>query len=386
MLRIVRRFNRENPDVHVLMQRMDWVTYYNKLFVAGLGERAPEVFIVHAGNIERFMQADFIRPIDDLVIGPHGMDEKDFTENIWSAVEKEGRHYALPLDVHMLGMYYNKKLFREAGIVDERGEPRPPRTRREFMDALDQLTRDTDGDSEPDQWGFVYTWYRTNAYTIMRQWGGKFFTPDNQRCLLNCPENVEALEFCVDLIRKHKLVPPPENFDSWIGFRQGKVGIAFEGIYMLEDLKKQEDLEYGGAPLPLLGKIPAAWCDSHTICLQRDLEGKRLEAAWRFARYLSDNSLDWAEGGQVPVRKSLRDTKRFRQMRVQYEFAKQIPYVRYVPRIPFVFEFFSEYETAVEKALRGSLPPREALDIATENINGIIQRREQMQTTRGTSP
>ncbi len=75
MLEMVRRFNQENPDVHVLMQRMDWSTYYNKLFVAGLGGRAPEVFIIHAGNIERFMQADFIRSIDDLMNKANGMDE-----------------------------------------------------------------------------------------------------------------------------------------------------------------------------------------------------------------------------------------------------------------------------------------------------------------------
>lgn len=386
MLRMVQRFNRENPDVHVLMQRMEWATYYNKLFVAGLGDRAPEVFIVHASNIERFMLADFIRPVDDLMAGPHGLDENDFSENIWNAVEKDGSHYALPLDVHVLGMYYNRKLFREAGIVDEEGNPDPPESREEFMEALKKLTRDTDGDGEVDQWGYVYTWYRTNVYTMMHQWGGRFFTPDKTECLLDCPENIKALQFCSDLIRKHNLVPPPENFDSWIGFRQGKVGIAFEGIYMLEDLKKQKDLEYGGAPLPVLGKVPAAWCDSHTICFRKDLKEKKLETAWRFARYLSDHSLHWAEGGQIPVRKSLRNTERFRKMEIQREFAKQIPYVQYVPRVPFIFEFLTEFDTAVEKALRGSASPDEALKVATDNVNTIIRRQEKWRKTRGEKP
>ena len=36
MLALVKRFNRENPDVHVVMQRMEWGTYYNKLFVSHL--------------------------------------------------------------------------------------------------------------------------------------------------------------------------------------------------------------------------------------------------------------------------------------------------------------------------------------------------------------
>lgn len=378
MLKIVKRFNRENPDIRVLMQRMDWGTYYNKLFVAGIGNRAPEVFIIHAGNIERFMQANFIRTIDDLVAGENGMDTRDFSENIWNAVEKNGRHYGLPLDVHIIGMYYNRALFRKAGIVDEKGEPKPPETREEFLKALSKLTKDANGDGQTDTWGFVLTWYWTNLYSLMCQWEGKFFTPDNDKCLLNSPENVEALQFCVDLIRKYKYSPPPENFDSWIGFRQGKVGIAFEGIYMLADLERQKDLDFAGAPMPVLGKVPAAWADSHILCLKTGLEDKKLDAAWRFMKYLSDNSLDWAEGGQVPVRSSLRNTERFRNMKIQWEFAKQIPYIRYVPRVPFIFEYGQEFNVGVEKALRGTLSPKQALDEAAENVNEIIERRNKM--------
>jgi len=382
MLRMVKRFNRENPDVHVMMQRMDWGTYYNKLFVAGLGGRAPEVFIVHAGNIQRFMQANFVRSIDDLINGEHRIDETDLFENIWEVVEKDGQHFGLPLDVHPLGMYYNKKLFREAGIVDDKGEAKPPESREEFLDALTRLTRDIDGDGKIDQWGYVFTWFRTNLYTMMRQWGGSFFTEDKSRCIMNAPENVEALQFCIDLIHKRNLVPSPENFDSWIGFRQGKVAIAFEGIYMLSDLTKQKDIEFGAAPLPLLGKKPAAWAESHTICIKSEIEGKRLDAAWRFAKYLSDNSLDWAEGGQIPVRKSLRNSERFQHMEAQWQFAQEIPYVSYVPRVTFIFEFLSEFDTAVEIALRGTLPAKEALDRAVENINKIIPRYQKSTETK----
>src|SRR5207247_393294 len=83
------------------------------------------------------------------------------------------------------------------------------------------------------------------------------------------------------------------NIDAWIGFRQGKVGMAFEGIYMLADLQKQKDLEFGGAPLPQLGPVKAAWAASHTPCLRADLKGRELEATWRFVEVLWDHGLDW---------------------------------------------------------------------------------------------
>lgn len=384
MLRMIKRFNAENPDIHILMQRMDWPPYYNKLFVAGLGGRAPEVFVIHAANIERFLQARFVRPLDDLVTGPDGIDTADFADTAWEAVRRGGAHYGVPLDVHPVGMYYNKTLLKRAGVVDARGEAAPPTTAEEFLDATLKVAALPASGEARKNWGYVFTWLRTNIYTIMRQYGGQFFTDPPTRCVMNCPENVAALEFCVALIRTHKVVPPPENFDSWVGFLQGRVGIAFEGIYMLADLKKQTDLDWGAAPLPMLGRERAAWADSHVLCLRADIDERHRDAAWRFIKFLSDNSLDWAEGGQIPARTSLRETERFRAMYAQNEFSRQLPYITYLPPIPFIFEFQTEFDTAVEKALRGSVSARQALDDATRNINEILERRRAM--LAGTEP
>jgi multiple sugar transport system substrate-binding protein len=203
------------------------------------------------------------------------------------------------------------------------------------------MTRPGSG-GQPDQWGFVFTNWETNVYTFMRQFGGEFFTPDHTRCILNNDRNIAALQFCVDLIQRYKVAPQPENFDSWIGFRQGKVGIVFEGIYMLADLQKQKDLDFSGAPVPQVADHRAVWADSHNLCMRSDVKEPELSATWRFVKYLSDNCLDWAAGGQIPVRKSLRATPRFAAMPVQSAFARQIPYVVYQPRLPFIFELYRQ--------------------------------------------
>lgn len=372
MLALVRRFNQENPGIRVTMQRMDWSTYYNKLFVAGLGGRAPEVFVSHTDALARLMRGGFVRPVDDLA-GPGGIDAGDFDANVWQAVERDGKHYAIPLDIHLLGMYYNKRLFREAGIVDANGEPRPPTNRAEFIDAVRRLTRDADGDGRPETWGFVFTWLRTNTYTVMRQHGGRIFNEDCTATTLDSPQNAAALDFCESLVREG-LAPSPENFESWVGFLQGRVGIVFEGIYMLPDLRKQEDLDFGAAPVPLLGERPAAWAGSHNLCLRADLASEELAAAARFVRFLSDHSLDWAEGGQVPVRKSLRNTERFRQMTAQHAFAQQIPHAAYLPQAPFAFEYQTEFDLAVERVLRGRASAEAALSAAAAKIEAVMKR------------
>ncbi len=377
MVKMVKQFNAENHDVEVLMQRMDWSTYYNKLFIAGMGDRAPHVFIIHTDALERYVGAKFVRTIDDMIESSNGIDVNDLDANVWKATERDGKHFALPLDIHLMGMYYNRKLFREAGIVDDRGNPRPPTNREEFLDAAIKLTKDIDGDGKTDQWGFVFTNFIMNVYTVMNQYGGTFFNEDYTESTINNQANIDALQYCVDLIRKYKVAPSPEDVDSWIGFRQGKVGMVFHGIFMVADLDRQKDLDYGAAPAPLLGIKPAVWAGSHNLCLRSNLTEKELDASWRFIKFLSENSLDWAEGGQVPIRKSLRDTDRFRGMTAQREFAKQIPYAVYMPSVPFGFEFSGEFSLALERALRGRTSPKEALDVANKNINKIIEHYEE---------
>jgi len=91
-------------------------------------------------------------------------------------------------------------------------------------------------------------------------------------------------------------------------------------------------------------------------------------------RFLSDNSLDWAEGGQIPVRKSLRESPRFQHMTAQREFAKQIPNAAYMPRVLFVNEYLAEFEQAIDQALRGSVKPADALTEAAKRIDAVIAR------------
>ncbi|HTL28194.1 MAG TPA: extracellular solute-binding protein, partial [Tepidisphaeraceae bacterium] len=192
MLALIKQFNEANPDVYVTMQRMDWNLYYNKLFVAGIGGRAPEVFAIHADSLARFTRANFVRPVDDLVGKDGIVDPSDFDENVWHATERDGKHWAVPLDIHLVGMFYNRTMFKKAGIVDAKGEPKPPTNREEFLDALRKLK----GINGPDSWGFVYTWQRTNVYTAIRQNGGDMFNADHTKTTINSPQNVEAVQWC----------------------------------------------------------------------------------------------------------------------------------------------------------------------------------------------
>lgn len=376
MLDLVKAFNASQTRIHVSMQRIEWAIYYNKLFVAGLDGRSPDVFVCHASVMARMIEAGFLSPVDALLLTSTHIDPTDFEPNILNQVQSDGATWGLPLDVHPLGMYLNRRLFEDAGLCDASGSPLPPTDRTGFVHSL-RLLHKPGSPSVNGAWGFVFTWLRPILYTVLRQWGGNIFAEDGVEVVLDSEANATALTFLVDSIHRDKLIPEPtgarQDGLGFIGFRQGRVGMVFEGIFMLSELQKQRDLDYLAAPLPQLGPQPAAWADSHVLCVPSSLSKERRVAAAEFISFISDHSLAWAAAGQIPARRSLRQTPAFNEMPAQAAFARQLPYLAYLPRVPYVLEYQSIFDVLAERVLRGVASPERCLKEAAEEMRRAVK-------------
>lgn len=372
MLQLIRRFNEQNPDVHVTMQRMEWPIYYNKLMVAGIGGRGPEAFVIHASTLPRMHRGGFLGDVEALFDGSDALPLDDFDPKLMHQIRFDHKLVGVPLDVHPHGLYCNADMLRAAGLTDDEGGPRPPQTRGEFMGAMRRLLIDANADGRPEQWGFALTQWRFNFMSLVPQFGGRYFD-ESGRCVLDCPENVEALTFLVSLLQEHRLIPAPENNLGWVGFRQNRVAMVFDGVYMLGDLLRLDTLDYVAAPLPVLGPLPGTHADSHVLCLRGDLEAEEKESVLRLMRFLSRRGVEWAEAGQVPARRSARETEAFKALPVQSAFSKTIEYVKYPPRTPGLLELQEQIDYAAEKAMRGRSTPQQALTEARENFEAFMK-------------
>lgn len=356
-LEMIRQFNKENPDVQVTMQRMPWDTYYNKLMVAESDGRGPEVFVIHASALPRMQRAGFVSHLDDMY--GSSLPVNDFDKRVLTQVTFDDHYVAVPLDIHPQGMYVNTAMLKSAGY------DHPPTNKAEFTD----LARKLKGNGN---WGFALTSLHNNILLLLPQFGGRVLNEEGNADLTN-PGNVAALSF-LDELEKQQLVPPPDNGLGWVGFRQQKVAMIWEGVYMLGDLKSLQNMPYAGAAIPQVGPKPGTLADSHCLCVQENLSPKKREASERFITFLSKNSIEWAGAGQVPARKSVRELPAFKQMQVQYAFSKQIPNAQYPPRTTALFEVSLELDLAVEKVVRGRATPLEALKVANVNAQKAIDR------------
>jgi len=365
MEEIVKDFNRENPRIRVKMEIIPWATYYDKVTLGLAFGGAPDVFVLHANRVPEFASHGALARQDDL-IRRSKIDEGDFVPQVWKAgLWDEGR-YALPLDVHPLGLYYNVDLFRKAGITS------PPRTLDEFIATARKPTR-TDERGEK-QWGFAFTWLHSNGLTFLNQFGSGLLTDDLKRSAMDTPETKQALNLMLRLIEVEKVCPRPEGSDAWLGFQTGRVAMAMEGIYMKSGLDNQKDLNYAAAPVPQFGPVKAVWAGSHCLAMPAKQDSKRRQAAWQFIRYLSDHSIKWAKGGQIPVRKSILASKEFKDMPIQREFAKQLDYVRYEP-FSVRFNQISVFgDAAIEAVVNRVESASKALRTASRRINRVLDQ------------
>jgi multiple sugar transport system substrate-binding protein len=374
MEKMVRQFEAENPGILVDMQIIPWAQYYDKLTIGTAFKQGPDVYVCHANRFAEFAQYGIFRPLDDLISGPNGLPTNDFLPAAWQAAQYKGRPCAVPLDIHPMALYYNKKLFREAGIVDPKGVAKPPKNWEQFLQAAHKLTKDANADGQVDQWGFAFTFQHTNWYLFAFQHGGGPLTPDLSRAAMSSPEAIAATEQMRRIIDRERVAPVPEGVDAWLGFRQGRVAMAMEGIYMLADLQKTKGLEYGAAPVPQFGPVKASWAGSHLLCIPSTSSRAKTEAAWKLIRYLSEHSLEWAEGGQVPARLSLLRSEAFKKMDAQAAVAEQLSYVHYEPFSTRATEITPFIDSAVNSALLGYQTPGEALEEANARISRVLAR------------
>ncbi|MGB8955136.1 MAG: ABC transporter substrate-binding protein [Tumebacillaceae bacterium] len=366
MKKIVDAFNQENDGkIEVKTQTMKWDQFYDKIRTVVSSGNAPDVAVMHLDQMPRMASKGVLTPLDDLLADAN-LKKEDFIPQVWDAGIYEGKRYSVPLDVHPIALYYNVDLLKKAGF------DKPPATLEDFVKIGKATTMDTNGDGTPDQWGFgMPTLWPSQLmyYSALRQFGGESVTPDGKTALYNDEKGVKALQTLVDIVQKDKISPEKIQQDGEVTlFRQGKLAMTINGIWMINGFKEQKDLNFAAAPIPQFGDTKATWANSHNFVIpkQKKEDPQKTKAAMQFINYVTSHSLDWAKAGQIPAKNSVRDSAEFKALKEQSAIAEQVPYLVFPPASPTYVDVWVPAEQAVNKALLGQMQPKPALDEAKD--------------------
>ena len=115
MREMVASFNEEYKDkIYVTEQYASEDVYYDNLELNIPIGRGPDVAIMHSYRVQSYANQGLIYPLDEL-IQSEGIDMTDFPAQIVSSLEFKNATYAVPFDMHPLGIYYNKTLLAQYG-------------------------------------------------------------------------------------------------------------------------------------------------------------------------------------------------------------------------------------------------------------------------------
>lgn len=181
----------------------------------------PDVFYVGPETVSQYVDNGYIMNLTP-VLEENGLSTDGLMQEILNSYRYDGEAtgqgdlYGLPHDASVFAYAYNKELFDEAGL--DYPDPENPYTYEEFVEVCQQLTKDTDGDGEIDQWGLG----AANAFMLYQYiWsnGASFLSDDYRTVTIDTPEFIEACQKFVDLTLEYKITPTVEQ-DASLGVYQ----------------------------------------------------------------------------------------------------------------------------------------------------------------------
>lgn len=367
MRQLVEDFNDEHDNITVSMEVQDWGDFYEAVPAAvGTGE-GPHIGIMHVDELATNAARNVLQPLDD-VTEVLELDAADFSEPVWNAGEYDGQRYGIPLDVHPLGFYYNRTLMEEAGLDPDD----PPTDRDSYMAALEAFA----------DAGIQGSWVSPHLFTgglmyqsLLWQFGGQLYTDDGTEAAWNSPEGVEALEWMVSLVDEgHSPTDVGQDADH-IAFMNNENAFIWNGIWMINAYGEDEDLDWGVAPLPVIGDQAGVWAGSHNFVLmqRRDGDADERQASVVFVQWILERSAEWAEAGQVPAVEASVDEPSFQELEYQPIFASQLPDTNFPPAVPGIADAQGFLAEAVNEAVLGQKSPQQALDDAAAAANELLE-------------
>lgn len=302
-------FNSTHDDLKVEVTVVPAADFVQKFGTAAAGGNAPDIASLDLVYTPYFASAGALADISDKA------DQLPYKDDLSPAHvaqgEYEGKTYALPFSGDVSVMYYNKDLFRAAGLDPEKA----PTTMAEVQAAAEAITALGNG-----SYGFAFSGAcgGCNIFSMTPYiWAsdGNVLTDDGAEALLDSSEVTETMTMYRDLWEggaMPELVQSDSGSNAGDAFKQGKVGILNWGNFYLSSLTDPAEgatFDWGVAVIPgAEDGQSASFAGGDNIAITAG--AKNPDGAWEFLEWVTgdDGQEIIADAGVMPIRMDLLDT------------------------------------------------------------------------------
>jgi ABC-type glycerol-3-phosphate transport system substrate-binding protein len=267
-----------------------------KTILATAAGDPPDISGVFRSNVFSLADRNALTPLDDF-IRKDGSTTDQFLSRYARAYSSLGTYrdklWALPSTPTTCALFWNKDLFRAAGLDPEK----PPRTLAELDSMSAKLTR-RDSSGDLTQVGFLPQASSGWIWAFPQWFGGQLFDGQNVTIGSN-PDNLKAFRW-LENYSKNYGVEALRRMSSSFGqlasqqdpFMSGQVAIIFDGVWRSHFIRQfAPGMNYGvaGWPEAQPGITDFTIADGDMLVIPRGAKHPR--EAWEFLRFVSSPNL-----------------------------------------------------------------------------------------------
>ena len=375
-------FMAKRTDIMVQLTHIPGQSEYRKRLATDFAAGIPaDITLINYRRYAGFAAKDVLEPLGPYLDRSSKLSASDFYQEAMAPYLWKGAMMCLPQNLSSLVVYYNEKLFDEAGLA----YPSDDWSWNDLVSVAKKLTRDIDGDGVSDQFGIGTEVSIFRLAPLIWQNGGDIVDdPAAPTTLtLSSPAAREALQWFVDLQVLHKVMPDrisEASEDSETRFQNGRLAMYLNSRRGVPAYREITSFRWDVAPLPQ-GKQRAGILHADAFCMARATTNK--EAAWAFIEFAmsSEGQTILAKSGRtVPSMISVANSPAFLDPAVPPSrsavFLDGIPHIRSVP----VMETWVDIENTVgkelERAVYGDASVDEVIETATRRTLEYFQRTQ----------
>lgn len=296
-------FEALRPNIKIEHEYVTFNQLFDKVVTYIAAGNPPDLMHMSVGYVYEYAEQGLLLNLQPYF--DRDLDPADFFMEPMAAVRypsmETGDLYGIPFAFVMNNVFYNRDMFNQYGVVP----PTDNWTWEDLAESARRLTRDTNGDGTPDQWGFHSSWDYNLLDTVIHAWGGRILD-DDFNVVVDSPEAIEGARFLTDLILQNQAAPPilsMTNANS--GFLNQKLGMYVGNMGNLSIYRDQVLFDWDVAMMPEGPdkRVVRMGPDSFSILAQ----SKHPEAAWEYIKFvITQDTVDRYSGARkVPIYRPL---------------------------------------------------------------------------------
>ncbi len=344
-----------------------------KLQSAFAAHEEPAVSVIEISSIKAFAKNGMLNPLDEYFSKE---DINDFYPGLLKNSYVDDKFYGVPYLRSTPILYYNKTLFKKAGLDPEKG----PENWTELKAMSQKLAA-----IGVNGFGFISDPWPLEA--LISQNGGSMLSDDETKAAFNSPAGVGMLEYLRDGIQNSNFkyyngAGGSDNCESAFMNQQLAMRITSTAD-LTKNLKiaKENGYEIGTCFIPMQIKrsVPTGGCN---LVMTSALDAKHKAAAAEFIKFMTAPEqavYSHIKTGYLPTRQSITNDDKIKAMYAkipQYQTAlQQLPYAFGRPMNEAYHEASKIYSDMFDKILTTNIDIKTALDEAAAKDNALLSNK-----------